>query len=273
MKAVKEKTAIIMSVFMGDNLEFVKESLESLFAQTHKEFDIFLQCDGMLQRQVFEYINQEYHKGNIKILGTRSENKGLAYSLNELTYEGLRQGYEYFVRMDADDICARDRVEKQLEFMRNNPNVDVVGSNILEFYEDGSERLVTYATLHEKIKADFSKKTAIPHVTAFFRKSFFDKAGLYNVNSNRNEDQWLWLSGFMSGCIFASVPSALVKVRISSGLLNRRGDFKHNLDTFFLRNKIVHKLRFSFFYYFYNLFVFLIKCLPGRLLQIIYKFR
>lgn len=38
--------------------------------------------------------------------------------------------------MDADDIMFPDRLEKQLAFLENNPNCDVVGSSIIVINDD-----------------------------------------------------------------------------------------------------------------------------------------
>ena len=85
--------------------------------------------------------------------------------------------------MDADDVCESDRFFHQSEFMESNNQCDVVGLNIIEFYDDGTTRECEYQTTHMLIKAGFAKKTANPHVSAFFRRSFFGKIGLYNVRS------------------------------------------------------------------------------------------
>ena len=35
--------------------------------------------------------------------------------------------------MDADDISVPDRFEMQMNFFKRNPNVDILGSNVLIF--------------------------------------------------------------------------------------------------------------------------------------------
>jgi len=264
---------VIMCVYINDKLPDLQESLVSLYRQSFNEFDIFIQCDGIISNDMKIYLDSEVENGHIKLLRDRDVNFGLAASLNELLELAISMKYKYFARMDADDICNSDRIKKQFRFMEDNPSIDVVGSDIVEFYDDGFEKLVTYSNAHEEIKSHFAKKTALAHVTAFFRRSFFEKSGLYNISSNRNEDQWLWLSGFLNECNFASFPEPLVNVRISTDLLFRRGEFKHNWDTFLLRNSIIFKLKFSIFYYFYNFIIFLIKNLPFQILKLIYKVR
>ena len=270
---MNKKIGVIMSVYKNDNLDQLKEAVESLYNQTYKKFDIFIQNDGEISEKLEKYLDNELHKNRIYFLNKRSKNKGLAYSLNELLKEVFKKNYTYIMRMDADDICRKDRVEKQFDFMEEHTKIDVCGSNIIEFYDDGSEREVKYPTSNDEIRENFSKRTAIPHVTAFFRKSFFDKAGMYNINANRNEDQWLWLNGFLNGCCFASIDKPLVHVRLSLDLLTRRKDIKHLLDTYKLRNTIVHKLGFKHRYYVYNFIILVIKMMPSSILKSIYKYR
>lgn len=264
--------AVIMSVYKNDSLEFLKESLESLYSQTFQNFDIFIQIDGDVASELDSFLSSERNAGKVKYLGKRHQNRGLAFSLNELLKLTLNK-YKYLARMDSDDVCKKNRFEEQYEFMELNPNIDVVGSNIIEFYDDGAMKEVIYKTQHSRIFAEFAYKTALPHVSTFFRSSFFKKSGLYNENSNKNEDQWLWLKGFESGCKFASIPLPLVKVRLSDNLLKRRIDLKHNFDTYILRNKIVKRLKYPVYLYLFNLLVFFIKMLPPSFLKTIYKFK
>jgi glycosyltransferase involved in cell wall biosynthesis len=264
---------VIMSVYKNDSLLGLKASIESLYNQTYKKFDIYIQCDGCLPKEHLKYLDNEYGNNRIKLLKKRNVNKGLAFSLNELIKLGFKNGYKYFIRMDADDIADRERVEKQYAFMEKNQDIDVCGSDIIEFYNDGNENYIKYPKEHCKIQNGFSKRTAIPHVTAFFRKTFFEKAGLYNNKSNRNEDQWLWLNGFLNNCKFASIDKPLVKVRLSLALLARRKDFKHLFDTFRLRNKIVRDLKFPKKLLLYNILMLLVKMLPPPILKYIYQNR
>ena len=55
-----------------------------------------------------------------------SENQGFANSLNTAIANISSQ---YFARLDPDDFVADDRFEKQLEILRNDKHIDVLGSN------------------------------------------------------------------------------------------------------------------------------------------------
>lgn len=265
--------AVIISVYKNDKLCYLNQALESLYNQTYKNFHIYLQIDGEVNSQIENFLDNEFKNSKLYFLGKRKENRGLAYSLNELLNLILVRGYDYIARMDADDISLPNRLFEQYNFMEKNKECDVVGSNILEFYDDGTKKIIVYDTYNEKIKKNLATKTAIPHVSAFFRSSFFKKSSLYNIHSVQNEDLYLWLSGFLNECVFSSIPMVLVKVRMSRDLFKRRGNLKSNWNTYKLRNKIIYLLKFNKIFYFINIILFLTKMSPQYILSIIYKFR
>ena len=129
--------AVILSIYRKDNLSCVKESLDSLFTQTFSSTDIFLQLDGCIDNEVKGYLSN-LPKTNIFIF-ERTQNKGLACSLNDLLRIVLPEGYQYIARMDADDISMPERFEKQIAYMEAHPNVDCLGTWAIEINGDGNE--------------------------------------------------------------------------------------------------------------------------------------
>ena len=77
--------AVIMSLYRGDRLDYVKLAVESLLNQTYKAFDLYIKTDGIVAVDVEAYLRSlSDERVNIS---ARSVNKGLAYSLNELLRE------------------------------------------------------------------------------------------------------------------------------------------------------------------------------------------
>ncbi len=260
-----------MAVYKGDNLAYLKEALDSLYNQTYDSFDIYIQKDGILPYLLEEYLEEEAFKHRYLYLRSRRENKGLAYSLNDLLTEVLPL-YEYIARMDSDDICMHDRFEKQYRFMENNTFVDVVGSGVIEFNDSQKlEKLLTFPLLHNEMAKFFCKRTPIPHVTAFFRKSFFTKVGYYDTYSDKAEDILLWLKGFQMGAVFASIKEPLVKVRISDDYFIRRGGLKKAISDFKIRLKVARRLKCGVYSYITALGIFILKLLPVAFKRVLYQ--
>lgn len=259
-----------MSVYANDKLPYLRESLESLYAQTEKT-DIYIQQDGSVPPGLDAYLSQELRDDRIAYLGKREENRGLASSLNELL-QIVTPKYPYIVRMDADDIAIPDRIEKQYDFMQKHPEIDVVGGAIGEFSDDGSyHKVVHYPQSHDALYRFFAKRVPLAHVTAFFRRSFFEKAGLYPLQSPTNEDTLLWMNGFKNGCHFANLPDVTVRVRVGSDFFNRRGGWEKAWSDFTDRVKVIQTLGYNFHSYVYAAGILLVNLSPGRIKRIMYQ--
>jgi len=263
----------IVSVYKNDKIEYVKEALNSLYNQTLKA-DIFIKIDGKIDDELLKFLLSEQSKGKIKYIDKREENKGLATSLNELIKKGLKENYEYFFRMDADDISNINRFKRQIDFMEKNKDIDICGTFIEEF-GDGIEykKVVKYPLTHQEMFDFFKKRVPLAHVSACFRKSFFEKAGLYPEKGHiTNEDSLMWLKGFKNGCKFANIDYIGVKVRVSKNFFKRRGSLKKVWYDFKNRILINRELGYGVDAYIYAIGILLINLLPPSLKKIAYKY-
>ena len=267
-------TAVLLTVYNNDGLLEFKVALDSLYKQTIENFDIFVQEDGPVDADIHQYLTQELNIGRIKHLGERDENKGFDYSLNELIDKVLLAKYEYIVRMDADDVSMPERFEKQLDFMNENLNIDVCGTYIEEFGDKIEyAKVVTYPLTHKDMLVFFKKRVPIAHVSAFFRRSFFEKSGLYEVKGHLNNgDTLMWMKGFANECWFANIDYIGVKVRVSPDFFGRRGGWKKTLSDFNNRLTVNKKLNFGLSAYFYAFAVAIVNMLPFTLKKYAYKY-
>ena len=240
--------AVILSIYRKDNLSCVKESLDSLFTQTFSSTDIFLQLDGCIDNEVKGYLSN-LPKTNIFIF-ERTQNKGLACSLNDLLRIVLPKGYQYVARMDADDISMPERFEKQIAYMEAHPNVDCLGTWAIDF---------------------FRVRDCMIHPTVMFRRSYFEKAGLYPEDTYFGEDTMMWAKGFKAGCKFANLPEYLFKFRLDPDFFQRRRGWKHAKSIFTLRRQINEMLGFGLKEDGYALMYAIAKLMPTRILDFIYR--
>ena len=205
---------------------------------------------------------------------SRNENYGLAYSLNELLRIILTKEYDYIIRMDADDICIFDRFEKQIIFMEQHKNIDICGGYIEEM--DENEKgigVVKYPLTHNEMKSYFAKRNPLAHVSVIFRKSYFQKAGLYPVDTDKDEDTIFWLNGFLSGCQFANIEQVLVRVRVNRNFYSRRNGLSKSLSDLKNRCLVIKKLNLSSVNYIFAFARFVVLSVPiPRITQLAYKF-
>jgi len=185
----KYKVSVIMGVY--NEVDTVLESIECLLNQSFSDLEIIICDDGSTDGTAESINNMAKQYSNITFL-QNEQNMGIAYSLNRCI--DIVQG-EYLARMDADDMCHKDRFKKQVEFLDNHLEYDLVGSQYI-MYENGN-RLYS----HKKTVPDDSVlpiDVPFAHPTIMIRKVSMDKLGRYN-DSNRTrycEDLELWYRFF-----------------------------------------------------------------------------
>ncbi len=123
----------IMSVY-NEKEEWLRESIESVLGQTYQNLEFIIVLDHP-QNERLRNVILDYQAKDARIRFLPNEkNIGLVASLNR----ALKAVHgDYTARMDADDICMPDRLEKQMETMKREQAEFVISSNDF-LHEDGT---------------------------------------------------------------------------------------------------------------------------------------
>lgn len=269
---MKNEIALVLCVYINDTREQFEEMFNSLEEQTLKEFDIFVQQDGQINKELDNYLKEKHQCGKIKYMGKRDNNRGFAYSLNEIIKYILDLNlYRYIARMDSDDICVNNRIEIQYQFLNSHPNIDVCGGWIEEFNtDDDSIQIIQYPKDNNSIIKHLKKRNPIAHVTTFFRVEFFYKVGFYD-SSKLNEDFDLWIRALDENMQFYNIQAVLVRVRTNNAFFNRRKNINRAFEVMKLKFKSTKLFNFGIIGYIYAVFHFILFMSPGWFKYIIYK--
>lgn len=268
----KVKVCVLMSIYKRDTLALVKESVNSILLQSHVLFDFYIQLDGEIDRDVESFLNTLEQNDNRLILKRSLNNKGLARSLNDLLEFVLPKNYEYIARMDADDISLSGRFKKQIAYMETHPDVDCLGTWAIEIGNGGNEYFKKQMPVTNEECLEFFKiRDCMIHPTVMFRRSYFEKAGLYPENTYFGEDTMMWAKGFKAGCQFANLPEYLLKFRLDPNFFQRRRGWKHARSIFILRRQVNKMLGFGLREDCYALMYAIAKLMPTKVLDLIYR--
>lgn len=105
---------------------FLAAALDSLLGQTYREIEILALDDG--SRDGTSDILGQFASRDERVRVLRnSENQGVIRTLNRGVAEA---GGEFVARMDADDMAAPTRIERQVEVLASHPEIDVVGTGV-----------------------------------------------------------------------------------------------------------------------------------------------
>ena len=198
--------SVIMPVYNEEC--FLFDSIKSILDQTYRDFELIIIDDS--SRDNSSRIICSFRDKRITYL-KNSQNKGVAYSLNK----GLKKAKgDLIARMDADDISYPNRFETQVNFLRKNPNVGVVGSCV-ELVDEFGKKLnfKKYPETFKEIQRASIFRNPICHPTVLFRRALTDSYGMYDENLNGAEDYDLWLR-FMQYTQFANLSKPLLKYRL-----------------------------------------------------------
>jgi glycosyltransferase involved in cell wall biosynthesis len=232
------KFSVLMSVYEKDKPEFFRDAIDSVLAQTAKPNEIVLVKDGPVGAELEEVINEYEQKtdGLLKVINLE-ENKGLGIALAE----GIKKcSFDIVARMDADDLSSPQRFEKQLTFLKNNPDIDVVSCYLAAFERSPEKVLFVRRSplLHNEIEKKFRFRFCMNHAPSMFRKKAVLEAGNYMPFAGL-EDYLLWAKMLLNGAKMATIGQVLYYHRWEKELLKRRSGLKRAVQQIRLQKEFL----------------------------------
>ena len=222
---MNRKIAVILPVYRKDKVEYLSKAIESIVMQTYPDYHIYIGVDGPVGDDINDYFEHIDNQNRLTIIRFE-ENRGLACVLNDLLDICFKDGYEYIARMDADDISETSRFEKQMAYLEQHSEIDVVGGAIKEIDEEGKYRnkTIIYPEGPKECRDFFSKRNPHAHPAVLFRKSFFDKLNgkKYRPEYRQNKDTMLWYDGMMAGTLHANIPDVVLNFRMTNAMFKKR---------------------------------------------------
>lgn len=208
--------SIIMPVYNAG--KYLTEALDSVLAQTYKDFELLLINDGGTDNS--EEIIKTYNDPRI-IFINNDRNLGLIATLNKGV--SIAKG-KYIARMDADDICDTHRLEIQMKTFEEHPDCVMVCSPVLGITPVGKLRDHWPADIetntYEKIRERLPFENCISHPTILIRADVLKKYG-YSKNQNGSEDWDLWLRLVRDNNKIVKTKEILLKYRVHPASMTR----------------------------------------------------
>lgn len=208
---------------------YIAEALDSVFAQTFKDYEVIVVNDGSPDSEELESILETY-LSQIRYL--KQENRGLAGARNT----AIRVARGTFVaHLDPDDLLEPDYLAEQLVALTRDPSVDVLYPDALMF-GDGPEvgrRYMDWCPSTGEVTVE-SILAGRCHVMGSLtaRRDTLLRVGLFDENLRSAEDFDLWLRVLKAGGRIAYHRRPLVRYRQRGDSFT--ADFKW-LSDWFLR--------------------------------------
>lgn len=194
--------------------ETLAPAVRSIVMQTYDNWELFLLDDGSTDQTLQRA--RDFQDQRIQVLsdGVR---RGLPARLNQAI--GLSSG-KYFARMDGDDVSYPERIERQVNYLEEHGEVDLVGTEIMVFAENG--RILGKRAGPQTHTAICRRPTGgfrMFHPTYMGRLAWF-RLYRYDTRAIACEDQDLLLRAYRRSQ-FANIPEILLGYREETLVLRK----------------------------------------------------
>lgn len=203
--------AVLMPVYNAER--YLPECLLSLQKQTFSDW-VLLAADDASQDGSLKILEQFARQDSRIQVFRNSHNMGVAATLNFLLEEAGNPSFPFLARMDADDVAEPRRLQLQLHFLLNHPEIAAVGTFLKMIDENGKELgLRRYPTNADQIRRQILCANPIAHPSVLIRSELFQSIGPYR-NIPAVEDYDLWLRATAGGFQLENLPIPLLCYRI-----------------------------------------------------------
>jgi len=164
------RVSVVMSLYNSE--KYLREAIDSVLSQTFTDFEFVIIDDGSTDSSAS--IVQSYD--DPRIMFFRQKNKGLPAALNAAI---CCSQADFVARMDPDDICFPERLEKQYAYMQRHPDIQVLGSSVMCIDESGEKLAEIIKDTYLLPGTSTAPETPCIHPSVMFRRSAFNQAGGY----------------------------------------------------------------------------------------------
>ena len=162
---------------------YIQEAVDSILNQTFTNFELIIIDDASTDGT--SGILKNFTDPRIKFV-FKEVNEGVSAATNE----GFRLAKgKYIARMDGDDISVKERFEKQVEVLENNPEIFICGG--LFKYLGGTNSIIGHKETHGEILTELLISCSICMGASMFRRKELSKY-FYDQNKKSGEDYDFW---------------------------------------------------------------------------------
>jgi glycosyltransferase involved in cell wall biosynthesis len=210
LSPARDAVPTVSVVFPVHNGEpYLAEAIDSILGQTFGDFELIAVDDGSTDNSRRRLDDAAARDARVRVVA--GQEPGLVGALN--LGLSLARG-EFIARMDADDISQPGRFALQVSYLRDNPDIAVVGSAITLIDASGVVvREISYPLAPADVERFLMEiGSALAHPAVMARRKVMLSVGGYRKLFQHSEDYDLWLR-MAERYSLANLPDRLLRYR------------------------------------------------------------
>ena len=223
--------SVLMSVYK-ESIDYLSKAVDSILNQSYADLELIAVMDCPSNSEALALLQKRQALDERLIVLKNKKNIGLARSLNRAF---RHSGGRYIARMDADDISAINRLEKQLKYLEDN-KLDVVCTAATKIDENGETwgYIHPFSTDSDRFSKLLPFQNIIVHPTVVMRREV-----LFEMNGYRNfpccQDYDLWLRMLSEGMRIGAMDEMLLYFRRHKESVSSRNRYWQLLNESYIR--------------------------------------
>ncbi|WP_298314729.1 glycosyltransferase [uncultured Aquimarina sp.] len=182
-----QSEVIILIPFYENELGLIN-SINSI--QEDFSVDLMIVDDGSIDEPLpIDTMNQVYKDRGTIIYEVLPENRGIEIALNTGLLKIIELNYKYIARLDCGDVFHKNKLNKQLNYLKNKTEVKLLGT-WADIKDDRDNLLYTekHPISYKEIKKKMYLNTTFIHPSVVFESSILSDIGLYPLDYPAAED-------------------------------------------------------------------------------------
>lgn len=225
--------SVIMPVY--NCASYIEDAVNSILNQTFSDFELIIIDDASIDYTTD--ILKKFTDPRIKFV-FKEKNQGVSSAAND----GFRLAKgKYIARMDGDDISVKERFEKQVAILENNPKIFICGGFVQ--YLGGTNNIVVHKETHQEIITELLLSCSICMGVSMFRRK--ELAGyFYDENKKSGEDYDFWTKVAWCGEMY-NIQEVLLLYRVHSNQASIAHKPQQIIDDIEIRIFLFKKIKYN----------------------------
>lgn len=208
------KISVVMCCYNAE--KYIKETIDSVLAQTFKDFEFIIWNDGSTDSTLS--VIENYNDSRIKLFTDVNRGEGMAAQL-----ACRHASAKYIARIDSDDVWLPEKLSLQYDYMETHPHTVLLSCPVIFIDKNSKELGLSFPiTKVSYLNKSMAYENKFPHSGSIYRTEIYKKVGGYN--DVRLFQDWLLFGKLKDFGDVALFSRPLIKYRLMAGSVAHRLD-------------------------------------------------